>query len=202
MLQVLWFLVWPVVDKSLVKTCIQKEQLKRHSLRGNICLTRSQGNSYAVVTKGTAGKWCRCKSRGLFIISVGVHEFQHLKHNTCHFQDLSSASDSLEQIFLAARPNQKHFLDLCSDTSSEWNLCAHSPEVSSLRNHLWRCEMSINLQFALEHRLWALTSILISKLVFYFSSLEPRPFSGLQMTMCSWSGDYWTCMRHHWTSNG
>ena len=203
MFQVSWFLVLPVVDRSLVKTCIQKERLKRQSLRGNTCLTRSQGNSYAVVTKGTTGKWCRCKSRGLFIIFVGVNDFQHLKHSTCHFQDLSSASDSLKQIFPAARPNyQKHFLDLGSDTSSEWNLCAGSSDVSSRWNQLWRREMSINLQVALEHRLWTSTSILNSKLVFYFPSLETPPFSGLQMTMCSWSGDCWTCTRHHWTNNG
>lgn len=126
MFQVSWSLVLPVVDKSLVKRCIQKERLKRQSLRGNTCLTRSQGNSYAVVTKGTTGKWCRCKSRGVLIISVVVHDFERLKHNTCHFQDLRNVSDSLKQIFLAARPNEKHFLDLRSDTSSEWNLCARS----------------------------------------------------------------------------
>ena len=154
MFQVSWFLVLPVVDKSLVKTCIQRERLKRQSLRGNTCLTRSQGNSYAVVTKGTTGKWCRCKSRGLLIISVVVHDFERLKHSTCHFQDLSSASDSLKQFCSPYdQNNQKHFLDLGSDTSSEWNLCAWSSDVSSRWNQLWRREMSIDLQVALEHRL-------------------------------------------------
>ena len=48
---------------------------------------------------------------------------------TCHYTDLGSAPDWLNQISHAAPTNQTHDPDPGSDTSSVWNFCARLSDV-------------------------------------------------------------------------
>ena len=59
---------------------------------------------------------------------------------TCCYLDLGSASDWLKINFVSS--NQKHYPDLASDKSSEWNFFPHSWEIDYLKVDGWRCEMS------------------------------------------------------------
>ena len=54
---------------------------------------------------------------------------------TCHYQDLSSASDWLN---CRGTTNQKHYADLGSDTSSVWNFCSRSSHFIFTGNQWWR----------------------------------------------------------------
>ena len=58
---------------------------------------------------------------------------------TRHYPDLVSAVIGWK----IASTNQKHYLDLGSDTSSVWNFCARSSDVISWGNQWWRREVSV-----------------------------------------------------------
>ena len=55
---------------------------------------------------------------------------------TRHYPDLGSASDWLNRISHAARPNQEHYRDLGINASSVWNFCARFSDVIS-RGNQW-----------------------------------------------------------------
>ena len=60
----------------------------------------------------------------------------------CHYPDLGSTSNCLKQIFLAVRPIRSTTQDLASNTSSEWNFCTRSSDVTWRGNKWWRRKMS------------------------------------------------------------
>ena len=60
----------------------------------------------------------------------------------CHYPDLGSTSNCLKQISLAVRPIRSTTQDLASDTSSEWNFCTRSSDVTWRGNKWWCRKMS------------------------------------------------------------
>ena len=72
--------------------------------------------------------------------------------NQKHYQDLGSASDWLEQIYLRNTTNQKHYQNLDSDTSSVWNLCVRSS--TSLREEtsggVAKCRLYSQVKFSIK----------------------------------------------------